>query len=344
MVATEVEITPPEATAQMLAWLNGDLLIQALYAAAALGIADLVAAEAKTAEELAAATSAQARPLYQVLRMLAGHGVFREDDQGRFGLTPLADTLRRDRPGSVREWVLYVGGPATWSATGNLLEAVRTGESAFALAHGTSIDAYLPRHPELSRTFDGWMTRQSGLHNAALVAAYDFSTVRTVVDVGGGQGATLAAILRASPSARGILFDLPHVVADTPPLRDAGVEARCTVIAGSALEGVPAGGDCYLVKRVLMMESDATAATILRHCAEATTADGRVLIIEMVVPPGNDPSVSKDFDVRMLIQREAGAGIRTEAEWRALCDAAGLRLARVIPTASPNSILEAVRA
>ena len=228
MDAPGADFTPAEATSQLLAWLNGDLLVQALYAAAALGLADLVAEGAKTADELAAAASVRARPLYQVLRMLAGHGVFREDEEGRFALTPLAAALRRDAPGSVREWVLYVGDPATWAATGRLLEAVRTGQPAFALAHGTSMEAYLPAHPELARTFDGWMTRQSGLHNAALVATYDFSAFHTVVDVGGGQGATLAAILRASPAARGILFDLPHVVADTAPLREAGVESRCT--------------------------------------------------------------------------------------------------------------------
>jgi hypothetical protein len=160
------EASPPaEATAQMLTWLNGDLLIQALYTVAALGIADLVADEAKTAKDLAIAAGVEARALYQVLRMLAGHGVFLEDAEGRFGLTPLAVTLLRDRPGSVRDWVLFVGDPATWSATGNLLRSVRTGESAFATTHGMSLDAYLAQHPALGAAFDGWMTRQSGLHN-----------------------------------------------------------------------------------------------------------------------------------------------------------------------------------
>jgi hypothetical protein len=343
MVATNVDPTPA-ATAQLLAWLNGDLLLQGLYTAAALGIADLVAAAAKTADELAATTGAQARPLHQVLRMLAGHGVFAEDAQGRFGLTPLAAALRQNQPGSVRDWVLFVGDPANWAATGRLLHTVRTGESAFATVHGMALDTYLARHAALGATFNGWMTRQSGLHNAALVAAYDFAPFHTIVDIGGGQGATLAAILQANPSARGILVDLPHVVADTAPLREAGVADRCTVLAGDALDRVPAGGDCYLIKRVVMDKSDAAAVTLLRHCAEAMPPDGRVLLVEMVVPPGNDPDVSKAFDVRMLIQREAGAGIRTAAEFAQLCAAAGLRLARVIPTASPNRILEAVPA
>ncbi len=137
------------------------------------------------------------------------------------------------------------------------------------------------------------MTRQSGLHNAALVAAYDFPPFKTIVNIGGGQGATLAAVLQANPSAHGILLDLPHVVADTTPLQDASVTDRCTVIAGDALAGVPAGGDCYLIKRVLMDRSGGAAVTILHCCAEGMTAGGRVLIVEMVVPPGNEPGVSK---------------------------------------------------
>ncbi len=343
MVAPDATPVSLEATAQLLTWLNGDLLIQALYTAAALGIADLLADEPKTAEHLATVVGAQARPLYRVLRMLAGHGVFQEDAQGRFGLAPLAMPLLRDRPESVRDWVLFVGDRATWSATGTLLHAVRTGHSAFETVHGESLDAYLGQHSDVGAAFAAWMTRQSELHNAALVAAYDFSACTTIVDVGGGQGATLAAVLRANPAARGILLDLPYVVADPAPLLAPDVATRCTVVAGDAREAVPAGGDCYLIKRVLMDRSDATAVTILRHCAAAMTADGRVLIIEMVVTPGNEPGIGKDFDVRMLVQREAGAAIRTAAEFRQLCADAGLRVSRVIPTASPNVILEAVR-
>ncbi len=342
MVMPDATPVSAAATAQLLTWLNGDLLIQSLYTAAALGIADLVADEPLTPERLAAATGAQARPLYQLLRMLAGHGVFQEDDQGRFALTPLAIPLLRDRPGSVRDWVLFVGDAATWSATGALLQAVRTGRSAFETVHGETLDTYLGQHPHLGAAFAGWMTRQSGLHNDALVDAYDFTACTTIVDVGGGKGATLAAILRTNLSARGILLYLPYVVADPAPLMAADVAERCTVVAGDAREGVPPGGDCYIIKRVLMDRSDATTVTILRHCAEALTADGRVLIIEMVVPPRNEPGVGKDFDVRMLVQREAGAAIRTAAEFSRLCAEAGLRVSRVIRTASPNVILEAV--
>jgi hypothetical protein len=199
---------------------------------------------------------------------------------------------------------------------------------------------YLARNPELGGAFDRWMTRQSDQHNAAVVAAYDFAPFSVVADVGGGRGSTLAAILRTYPSLRGILMDLPQVVADPSPLEAAGVADRCELVGGDMLRGVPAGADVYLVKRVLMDWGDEQAIRILRNCAEAMQAGGRVLVIEMLLPPGNDPSPARAFDVLMLLAQPKGARIRTEEDFRDLFTAAELRLTRVIPTASPNSILE----
>ena len=218
-----------------------------------------------------------------------------------------------------------------------------TGEPGFVLAHGMPTYAYLAQHPELGAPFDRWMTRQSDQHNAAIVAAYDFSLFRTVADLGGGQGSTLAAILRATPSLRGLLLDLPHVVAHPAPLAAAGVAGRCEVVGGDLLQGVPGGADAYLLKRVLMIWDDAPATQVLRHCAAALPADGKVLVVEMVLPPGNDPSPAKSFDLLMLLANPGGR-VRTETEFRALFAAAGLRSTRVIPTASPNAILEGVPA
>ena len=188
------------------------------------------------------------------------------------------------------------------------------------------------------------MTRQSDQHNGAIVAAYDFSGFRTVADVGGGQGSTLAAILRANPSVRGILLDQPQVVAGAEPvLRAAGVADRCEVLDGDILQGVPRGADAYLIKRVLMIWGDELADPGSPSCAEALSGNGRVLVIEMIMPPGDDPSPARSFDLLMLVANEEGR-VRTEAEFRDLFAAAGLRLARVIPTASPNFILEGVPA
>jgi len=328
----------------MLQLLNACLTAQGLYVIAELGIADRLADGPALIDDLAAATGAHGPSLGRLLRMLVGIGVFREEGAGRFALTPLGRTLCSEGLDSVRDWALYVGAPAPWAAWGRLLETVMTGRSGFALAHGLSTYEYLARHPELGAPFDRWMTRQSDQHSGAVVAAYDFSAFGTVADVGGGQGSTLAAILRATPSLWGILLDQPQVVAGAVPvLRAAGVAERCEVIGGDMLQGVPRGADVYLIKRVLMIWGDEPAIQVLRHCAAALPEQGRVVVVEMVMPPGNDPSPARSFDLLMLLANEDGR-VRTEAEFRALFAAAGLHLARVIPTASPNSILEGVPA
>jgi hypothetical protein len=334
---------PEQAAPQMLQLLNSFLTVQALHVAATLGIADLLADGPTTVDELATATGAHRPSLYRLLRMLAGVEVFREEPDGRFALTDLGTTLRSEGPDSVRDWALYVGTSSMWEAWGRLRDSVMTGEPGFELAHGTSMVEYRAAHPELAAPFNRWMSRQSDQHKAAIVAAYDFSPFSIVADIGGGQGSTLAAVLRAHPSLRGILLDLPHVVASTGPLEAAGVLDRCEIVGGDMLEGVPGGADAYLIKRVLMDWGDEPATRVLRHCAEALAEDGRVLVIEMVLPPGNELSPAKAFDLLMLLAHK-GARVRAEAEFRDLFAAAGLQMARVIPTASPNSILEGVRA
>jgi hypothetical protein len=334
---------PGEASSRMLQLLNAFLTVQALYVAAALGIADRLADGPKAVDDLAAATSAHRPALYRLLRMLAGAGVFREEADGQFALTALGGTLRSEGPNSVRDWALYVGAPEMWEVWGGLRASVMTGEPAFVHMHGMPLWEYLASHPEIGTPFDRWMSRQSDQHNAAIVASYDFAPFRAVADIGGGQGSTLAAILRANPSLRGILLDLPRVVARPAPLEAAGVMDRCAVIGGDMLQGVPGGADAYLVKRVLMDWGDEQAAEIVRNCAGAMRDGGKVLVVEMVLPPGNEPSPSKAFDLLMLLVHP-GARIRTEAEFRDLFAAAGLRLTRIIPTASPNSIIEGVRA
>jgi len=327
----------------MLQMLNAFLTVQALHVAAALGIADQLANGPRGVGELASITGAQRSSLYRLLRMLTGAGVFREELNGQFALTPLGTTLRSEAPDSVRDWALFVGAPEMWQVWGGLRDSVITGESAFQRVHGTPMWKYITEHPDLGTAFDRWMTRQSNQHNSALVASYDFSSCRLVADIGGGQGSTLAAILRANPSLRGILLDLAHVVANPVPLVEAGVLDRCEVIGGDMLQVVPAGADAYIVKRVLMDWGDEQAATILRNCAAAMPEAGKVLVVEMLMGTGDAPSPSKSFDILMLLN-QPGCRIRTEAEFRALFIATGLRLTRVMPTASPNSILECVRA
>lgn len=334
---------PSDASSQMLQMLNSFLMVQALYVAAALGIADRLAGGPATVDDLADAAGAERTSLYRLLRMLAGAGVFVEDGEGRFAVTPLGATLRSEGPDSVRDWALYVGAPEMWEVWGGLSESVMTGEAAFPRAHGKPLWDYMTTHPELRGPFDRWMSRQSEQHNAALVASFDFSPFGSVADIGGGTGSTLAAILHANPSLSGILLDLPQVVAVTAPLEEAGVTDRCEVVGGDMLNVVPEGAGAYLVKRVLMDWGDELAARILRNCAKVLPRDGKVVAVEMILPPGNQPSPGKPFDLLMLLIHP-GARIRTEAELRELFAAAGLRVTRVIPTPSPNSIVEGVRA
>jgi len=321
----------------MLRMLNAFLTVQAIHVAASLGVADLLAAGPQSVDELAAATKADRSSLHRLLRMLTGPGVFVEEADGRFAITPLGATLRSEGSDSVREWALFVGTPEMWAVWAGLRDSVMSGEASFPAVHGAPMWEYIATRPNLGEAFDGWMTRQSRQHNSALVTAYDFSRFRRVADVGGGRGSTLAAILGAHPSIRGVLLDLPQVVASTAPLDDAGVAHRCEVIGGDMLRAVPVGADAYLIKRVLMDWSDADSTTILRHCAGAMAEGGKVLVVEMLMPMGNDPSPAKAFDILMLLNQPGGR-IRTEGEFRELFTGAGLRLSSVVPTASPNSL------
>ncbi len=227
--------------------------------------------------------------------MLAAAGVFDEEEDRRFALTPLGESLCSEGPESVRDWALFVGAPEMWATWGRLGDSIMSGEPAFPRTHGMALWECLARRPELGIPFNRWMSRQSDLHNAAVVASYDFSQFRTVADIGGGHGSSLAAILRGNPSVKGVLLDLPEVVADPAPLKEAGIAERCEVIGGDMLHAVPTGADAYLIKRVLMDWGDEQAATILRNCAGVLPEDGKVLAVEMVLPPGNEPSPGKAF-------------------------------------------------
>jgi hypothetical protein len=320
--------------------LNAHFLAQALHVAAMLRIADLLADGPKSVEELAQASSAHPPSLYRLLRMLAGAGVFAEDEPGRFMLTPLAATLRTDTPDSVRDWALFIAAPPVWAAWGVLLHSIRTGESAFEHAFGMPLFKYMSDHSELARSYNKWMAKQSELQNAAVLASYDFSVHRRIVDVGGGQGATLVSILHTHPHVTGVLFDLPQVVSNA--LVPETLTERCEIVAGDMLQSVPAGADAYVLKRVLMDWGDELAIKALMNCRDAMQQDGKLLVIEPVVPEGNEPSVSKFLDLTMLALQHGGR-VRTEGEHRTLFEAAGLQLTHVIPTASPLRLLKGSR-
>ena len=322
--------------------LDGFLATQLVYVAAKLGLADLLDGGPRTAEELAAATGARADALYRALRALASLGVFEEVAGRRFALTPLAGLLRAGRPDSMRAQAL-VQGEQGYRVGVELMYSVMTGAPAFERVYGMARFEHLARHPEAGAVFDQAMSESSRRSASAVVGAYDFPTAGTVVDVGGGQGVLIAAVLRARPGLRGVLFDQPHVLAGAEPvLAEAGVADRCARDAGDFFASAPPGGDRYLLRHILHDWDDERATSILRGCARAMAPGGKVLVIEGVIEAGNEPSLAKFLDLRMLLM--LGGRERTAEEFGHLFDAAGLRLTHVIPAGAGSSIIEGERA
>ena len=334
------EVSTSESMRRMIA---GFQVSQALYVAAKLGIADLLAKGPQGVKELAETTETDAPTLYRVLRGLASLGVFAEDDAGSFGLTPLAECLRSDAPGSQRANAIMRCGPSFWSSWGDLLTTVKTGETAFPRVHGMDRWDYLARHPEESTIFDAAMTSLTARFSAAIAGEYDFSRFGVLADVGGGAGRLLATILAANPSMRGILFDQPQVVAGAPAqLTQAGVADRCDIVGGSFFESVPSGADAYLLKSIIADWDDEQAIAILRICRAAMSNRGKLLLVEFVLKPGNEPDPGKMVDLNMMVMN--GGRVRTADDFGRLFTAAGFLLSDVIPISGPFSVIEGIPA
>jgi hypothetical protein len=326
-----------EASARLLELINGYRISQALHVAAVLGISDHLAAEPRTAAELAAATGCDERSLRRLLVALATAGVYQESLDGRFWCTDLGDALR-----GLAGWAAFTGSHSTWLAWGALEHSVRTGESAFTAVHGENVWDYRARHPADGAIFDAAMTALSRRVADAVLDAYDFGGFATVADVGGGRGAVLAAILNRYPAMRGVLFDQPHVVADAPELlEEAGVADRCAVVAGDLFTGVPTEADAYVLKSVLHDWPDEQALAILAACRRAMPAGSVLLLLERVLagPPYPPEAVPIAFsDLNMLVG--PGGQERTRDEYEALLRKAGLTVTRVVPTTTDVSVIE----
>ena len=315
----------------------GAFVVQSIYVVARLGIADLLELESRTADELAEMTQVHASSLKRVLRALTTLGVFAEDTDGRFRHTELSQTLRADHPESVRAWALMLGAHFVWRPVGDLYESVRTGTPGFRRLYGERFFEWAKTHPEDGAVFNAAMTSGSAQRLPAILAAYDFSRFERIVDVGGGHGALLAGLLAVSRRARGVLFDLPNVVTGAEPLRVSGIAERCEIVAGDFFESVPADGDAYILSRVIHDWDDAAALKILGNCRRAIRAHGRLLLIEGVSKPPNEPDPNKFLDVWFI----GGGGCeRSEVEYRALLRGGGFELVRMVSTGGPSAILE----
>jgi hypothetical protein len=311
---------------------------RALWAAAEAGIADHLDDAPRPVEELASATGSHAGALYRILRLLASLGVFEEHAGRRFSHTEMSRTLRSDHPTRARAAVRMLGMPAMWQGFGAIDTSLATGGTGWHAAIGEPVFEWLGRRPADASLFNDAMIGIHGGEQPATADAYPFSG--TVIDVGGGSGNMIVSVLRRHPAVRGVVFDMPHVVAEAAVrLKAEGLEDRASVAAGSFFEGVPAGGDAYILSHIIHDWDEAKCLQILGHVRAAKKPGAKVLIVEMVVPPPNVMHPAKLLDITMLTI--AGGQERTEEEYGALLDKAGLRLTRVLPTMSPVSIVEA---
>ncbi len=335
--------TPPQAALYQIA--TGHYFSRALYLITKLGIADLLADGPRSVGELAEATATHAPSLARVLRLLASIGIVEDREDRRFALTSAGECLRAGVPGSARAMVLLFAGNGVHDAWGELESVVRTGDPVFRKRGFSDPFAQMAQDPEAAANFDAAMAAFTEFAAVAVAAVYDFSALRTVVDVGGGNGALLIGILRAHPHLRGIVFDQPHVVKRAEQhLFEKGIADRCTAVGGSFFDAVPTGGDAYLLKHVIHDWNDEAARAILASCHAAMAKNGKLLIVENVYPSRVDQSAASRGaaanDVNMLVN--TGGRQRSEAEFRALYDAAGFTLTRIIP--SPVvSVIEGVR-
>ena len=332
---------PPQAI--MFNIIAGCWVTHLVYVAAKLGLADHLKDGPRTVEELATVAEVQAPSLYRVLRALASLGVFEEIKGKRFKLTPLAATLQKAVPGSMHAFALVHEQKYQQESWGQLLHGLKTGETPFLKAHGVPLFEYLENHPEELKAFGDSMTSVSSTENSAIAAAYKFSGIGTLVDVGGGNGSLLATILHEEPKLKGIHFDQTSVSESAKQdryLTAKGIGERCTLESGNFFYAVPKGGNAYMAKRVLHDWDDGHCVKILANCRAAMGKDGKVLVIDSVIPPGNAPDRGKLLDVLMF---NIGGRERTKKEFEKMFREAGLKVTRVITTKSPLSIVEGVR-
>lgn len=327
---------------EMRRLISGFSLSIAISAIAELGIADHLADGPQSSAKLAQLCGADEQFLRRVLRYLASEGVFEEQNSDVYALTEKSAWLKSNVPGSLRPRAVFLGSEMNWIAWGKLLQAIKAGTSGVQVAFHQCIFDYLRSHPQVGSMFNTFMAQQTATSVEALLAAYDFTGVRQMVDVGGGHGALVAGVLQTYPDLQGVLFDLPEVVANADNvLEGSGIRDRCTIVAGDFFEKVPADSDLYALKFILHDWSDAECIRILQNCREAMAPSGRVLVIEHVVPDESGPQFAKFLDIHMLVLTSGGRE-RNRQEFMELFAAAGLQLKRMVPTPIGLYALECV--
>ncbi len=349
MVAQAASILKPQVSAppalapqaHMLGLIYGRFIAQALFAAAAFGVADHIAAGTVQTAALARAVGAEPSALGRLLRALASQGVLSEIESERWSLTAAGELLRGDVPGSLRDLARFFAAREHGSAWLALDHSLRTGKSAFEAVHGMDAWRFGLEHPEFAQVFNAAMTSLAGSVHRAIADAYDFSGIDVLVDVGGGYGKLMECILARNPQLQGIVFELPHVAAQTERvLQASAVAGRCRAVAGDFLTEIPVRADAYIMTAVLHDWDDEASLAILRNCRRAMKPRGRVLLGEFVLKPTDEPDLGRLVDLEMLVILGRGRE-RTAEEFRVLLDAAGLSLTRIIPLPVGTSLIEA---
>ena len=359
---------------------KGQLASQGIFIAAELRIADYIKDGSKTVDELAKCTKTHPDSLYRLLRMLASIGIFREirraqgeqiqDNMRRFELTSASSLLLSDKKNSIRDFALLFGLDSFNKATTNLLYAIQTGKNSFKYANGLEMFEYFQKeqHRKDADIFDRAMTSLNLSYVSKILPLYDFSQFKTIIDIGGGRGMFLSTILKQNPHQYGILFDLPNVIArakkaywestaySNHPI-NRSILARCKLIAGDFLKSIPAGADCYIIKNVILNWDDQSAHVILENTLKAMKItntrnsmsgytkqrNARLVIIETIMPMGNDPFLGKFTDVLMLALTRGGR-LRTEKEFNKLLCSSGFEIINVIKPRNDVSFLSMIEA
>ena len=318
----------------------GCVVTKAIHVAAKLNIADLLAAEGPmNCSGLAKKSGAHEESLSRLMRALASIGIFSVDQNEKYSLTPLAECLKADSPVSVKSMAISVGG-VFYKAYDELLFSVQTGSGGFKKAYGIPVFEYLTNSPEEGKVFDRMMTDIHGGETEPMVNTYDFSVFNTIVDIGGGNGDLISAVLNKNPGVKGILFDLPEVISRASSnITAKGLSTRCKLESGSFFESVSVGGDAYIMRHILHDWSDADAVTILSNCRKSMNPGGKVLIVEAVIQDGNEPSPFKLLDLSMLM---VGGKERTNKQFEYILSQAGLKLNRIVPFQHDLSVIEGV--
>ena len=326
--------------------IDGFCISRSIYVVAELGVADLLKHGPSAIEILARATGSHGPSLYRVMRALVSVGIFVEDDQKRFGLTPLGATLRSGVPGSMRDLVVNSLGEEPYRAWGDIMHTVQTGETAFDHAFGMGVWQYRAEHPDHGAVFDQSRSSVTETWNAAVTANYAFSNFKKVIDIGGGDGSLMISILQANPMLKGVVVDLPRV-AERANVRiaDAGLAHRCEFISSDAFQGLPNGGDVYILSRVIHNWNNERSVELLRSCYYAMTPNAKILLIERYLQERVDQSTASRTavisDVGMLVM--TGGCERTESEYRTLLACAGLSFTKVIVDDSGLWMIEGMR-